>query len=431
MTSQTAYAHWTPQQLQALICEKAPPRERVAKQFVIDAFRGKMPSLIPFAFENESILNLASYLLKYTKSKSKQTLYQYVFGIHRFARWIQKKPDEMVREVILDKKALEAHVKAIDDFIGDLQAEDLADGTINNHVKGVKALFRVNGVALILPYHLPRGVKYSDRAPTREELAKLIDLADPREKVITSLLALGGFRPGTLAKLQYRHIKEDFEKGVVPIHVHVEAEITKGKYHAYDTFLGSEAVEYLKAYLELRRRGHRGVPPEQITDSSPLIRNGRAQVKPVTPANIHLIIHRLYLKAGLIKRGSGRRYELRAHSIRKYFRTQLGALSTVPTDYIEYMMGHTISTYNDIRNRLEDLRAKYASAELSIRPKSRLSKIEQLRILIETSQRALDDMLSKEPMAEPHRTVVDETAQRALEALKEAFEKAFEKELHS
>jgi len=93
------------------------------------------------------------------------------------------------------------------------------------------------------------------------------------------------------------------------------------------------------------------------------------------------------------------------------------------------MMGHTISTYNDIKNRLEDLRSKYASTEFSIKPKSRQSKIEQLRTLIETSQKALDELLAKEAKAEPHRTVVDETARRALEVLKMAFEQAFEKEL--
>lgn len=316
--------------LQGLISQNTSPRERAARQFIKEAFVGKMPSLIPFALENESILNLASYLLKYTKGKSKFTLYQYVFGIHRFSNWIKKRPDTLVREAIFDKKAYETVLKAIDDFVGDLQAEGLADGTINNHVKGIKALFRVNGETLTLTYRLPRGVKYSDRAPMREELSKLIDLADPREKAIISLLALGGFRPGTLVKLQYRHIKEDFEKNIVPICIHVEAEITKGKYHDYDTFLGPEAVEYLKAYLELRRRGYRGMPPEQIIDSSPLIRNGRSKVKPVTPANLHLIVHRLYLKAGLIKKGSSRRYELRAHSIRKYFRTQLGALTPFP-----------------------------------------------------------------------------------------------------
>jgi hypothetical protein len=43
------------------------------------------------------------------------------------------------------------------------------------------------------------------------------------------MLALGGFRIGTLVKLKYRHVKRDLEKMITPIHIHVEAEITKGK----------------------------------------------------------------------------------------------------------------------------------------------------------------------------------------------------------
>jgi len=61
------------------------------------------------------------------------------------------------------------------------------------------------------------------------------------------MLASGGFSEGTLVKLEYRHVREDLEKGVVPLHVYVEAAITKGKYHNYDTFLGKEAVDYLEA----------------------------------------------------------------------------------------------------------------------------------------------------------------------------------------
>jgi hypothetical protein len=55
------------------------------------------------------------------------------------------------------------------------------------------------------------------------------------------MLALSGFRLGTLKKLQYRHVKRDLERGMVPIHVHVKAEATKGKYHDYDTFLNQES----------------------------------------------------------------------------------------------------------------------------------------------------------------------------------------------
>ena len=133
--------------------------------------------------------------------------------------------------------------RILDDFVANLQAENLAPGTVSNHVKGVKALFRCNGLKLELPYSLSKRSVYEDRAPTPEELQKMLELADLRERVVITLLALGGFRIGTLSKLQYRHVKRDLEKGIIPIHVHVESEITKGKYHDYDTFIGQEAAE--------------------------------------------------------------------------------------------------------------------------------------------------------------------------------------------
>jgi hypothetical protein len=154
-----------------------PLLEKKARRYIVDSFTGKMPSLIPLALENKSVVKLASYLLKYTTG-SKHTLYQYVFGIHRFCKWINKTPDEIIKEASTRKNAIDKHVLKIDDFIGDLQAEDLAPGTINNHVKGVKVLFKVNGIALTLPFRVPKSIRYPDRSPTAEELARLIDIAD-------------------------------------------------------------------------------------------------------------------------------------------------------------------------------------------------------------------------------------------------------------
>jgi len=417
------------------LAQNITPRDRAARQYVVDAFNGKMPCLIQFSFENESILKLATYLLRHTIG-SKATLYQYVFGVYRFSKWIQKTPDEIVQESQLNKKALEQYVISLDDFVGDLQAEALAPGTIVNHVKGVKALYRTNGIQITLPYRLPRRVKYNDRAPTPEELTKIMDLADIREKVVISLLALGGFRIGTLVNLKYRHVKKDLEAGTTPIHVHVEAEITKGKYHDYDTFLGTEAVEYLKVYLDMRQKGTRrdrwGIPPEVLRDESPLIRDGQTKmVKPVTTGSLYLSIHKLYVKAGLIQKGTAKRYDLRAHSIRKYFRTQLGSLSTIPTDYIEYMMGHTISTYNDVKMKgTEFLRNLYATCELSIRPKTKISKIDQLKLIIEAWGLNPNEILSRDALMMPHATVVD-GEQNKIEILNQALKQAIVKELQN
>jgi integrase len=412
-------------------------RDMRAMEYISNSFKGKMPSLIPFSVENKSVVKLASYLLKYTTGSS-HTLYQYVFGVHRFCVWMKRKPDDLVRDALEAKSAVDTCVLRLDEFIGDLQAEGLAPGTINNHVKGVKMLFKVNGICLTLPYRVPKSVRYPDRSPTSEELAQIIDIADLRDKVIVSLLALSGVRIGTLVKLEYRHVKRDLENGVVPVHLYIEAAITKGKYHDYDTFIGSEGVEYLKAYLKTRRIGNeriesghkRGLPPEEMKDSSPLIRNEhKTEVMTISPSTVHFAVHSLYLKAGLIEKTGKSRYDLRAHSLRKYFRTQLGAISGIPTDYIDYMMGHTISTYNDIKMKgVEHLRNLYAGSGLSIRPKTRISKVEQLKMFAESLGLDPNEVLSRDAMAVPHCTIVD-MEQRKIEVLNQALKQAILKEL--
>jgi hypothetical protein len=62
--------------------------------------------------------------------------------------------------------------------------------------------------------------------------------------------------------------------------------------------------------------------------------------------------------------------------MRKYFRTQLGLLNTIPVDYIEYMMCHAVSTYNDMKNNIPKLRELYATSGLSIRLKTKQNRIE-------------------------------------------------------
>ena len=47
------------------------------------------------------------------------------------------------------------------------------------------------------------------------------------------------------------------------------------------------------------------------------------RVQPVTPNSIHLAVHTLFVKVGLIVKGTRKRYELRSHSIRKFFRTKV------------------------------------------------------------------------------------------------------------
>jgi hypothetical protein len=193
-----------------------------------------------------------------------------------------------------------------------------------------------------------------------------------------------------------------FRKNIVPIHVHIEAEITKGKYHDFDTFLGVEAAQYLKLYIEQRRKGYGVFQPETITDDSPLIRGGKSSKisKPIRGKTLRKIVTKLYHEAGLLRKKNGRMYDLRTHSMRKYFKTQLLALGVQP-DYVDYMMGHTVNNYNDIQGLgIDTLRNIYASAGLAIRPKTRINKVDALKEIIRAWGMNPEQLLAKEALTQ-------------------------------
>ena len=83
-------------------------------------------------------------------------------------------------------------------------------------------------------------------------------------------------------------------------------------------------------------------------------------------------------KAGIISPGDP--YKVKVHSLRKFFKTQLLALGVQP-DYVDCMMGHTIDTYHDVQSKgIEFLRGIYTAANLTLEPRQKLTKLDQLKI---------------------------------------------------
>ena len=76
------------------------------------------------------------------------------------------------------------YIRLLDDFVGNLLAERLAPGTVSNHVKGVKCLFRCSGLKLDLAFTLSKLAVYSDGASSPEELQGIIDMAAPAQRRI-------------------------------------------------------------------------------------------------------------------------------------------------------------------------------------------------------------------------------------------------------
>ncbi len=379
-------------------------REKGLITYILNAFVSERPGLIRFVFDNQSILKMARHFLRHC-SGSLHSCYIYTANVEKYSTWLGNSPDLIIKDLkpignIPDPARVQNHQGFLNDYLAELQDQGLKPCAVANCIKSVKTFYRVNCIKIEISEPLSRRVTFKDRSPTPDELTKVIDVSNLRGRVIVSMLALGAFREGTLAKLKYRHVKEDIENNKVPIHVHVEAEITKGKYADYDTFLGAEAAYYLKLHLEERKNGTRRTKPEILTDESPIIRDEKSSIpKSLTTKQIRYIVHQLYVKANLVKQREGH-YDLRTHSIRKYFKTQMLALGVQP-DYVDYFMGHVLDTYHDIQSiGIEKLRSVYQAAGLSIRPKTNISKIDQLKEMVRALGMNPEQVLTKNALAE-------------------------------
>ncbi len=399
---------------------RVPERQNMAEkkllQYILESL-SRRSCLIPLTLNNSSTMEVARHLL-FNRTGSPLSLYESIDDFNYFCSWMRAKPDQLVnrcrnRNGNANQKGIATMARALDEYIDHLQTKNLSSTTVRSRLKNITSMFRTNGVPLRLPYGLSVWHLYDERAPSREELQQILDLADLRERVIVTILAVSGLRIGTLLQLLYRHVKDDLERGIVPIHVHVEAGLTKTKRRSYDTFLNEEASECLRAYLMARRKGTKKIPPEQIHDESPLIRACRSkQVKNVAVTTVHAFVHDLYVKAGLLEKSSlRRRYELRTHSLRRFFRTQMASLEVDP-DYIDFMMGRAVKDrYHDVRMKgVEYLRGVYMTSGIRIRPRIKMNKIDALKEILQTWGLDPQKILTHEALAQITPTTRQEQA---------------------
>jgi len=119
-------------------------------------------------------------------------------------------------------------------------------------------------------------IAQTERVPTKDELRKILSVADVRARAAIGLMAFFGLRPEVLGNyrgtdgLKVRDIPEleigsrvEFVR--VPAMVIVRANLSKAG-HQYFTFLGEEGCEYLEDYLNYRLK-----QGEILTENSPII----------------------------------------------------------------------------------------------------------------------------------------------------------------
>lgn len=248
-------------------------------------------------------------LLTLSNDQTKQKLLEYIVQLKKNAKQKAEKP-----------KAGEISVNSLRTYLGGVQS------FLVFHDKDInwKKLFR----------YLPDKVTSNLRAYTREEIKKLLEFADPRDRAIILIMASGGTRRGAFPAMKVGNmslISEELKIGLLKVYPDSDKD-------RYVTLLTPECMDAIDQYLAWRKE-----KGEKITPASPLIRDKfdvfskhRNEPRPLEEESIHAQVVRVSKKAGVYAEDLAP-----DHSFRYFFDTTL-MNSDVNEQFKKLMMGHSI-----------------------------------------------------------------------------------------
>ncbi|MEM2921812.1 MAG: tyrosine-type recombinase/integrase [Candidatus Bathyarchaeia archaeon] len=277
--------------------------------------------------------------------RSEQTRESYEKKLSGFSEWAGLKPDDIVAIARSDPRHLE---KRLLDYAEALKVRAVGGSTIRQAMQAVKHLLVMNDLESSISWSklsklMPRARKAGlDRAPTKEEIRKLLEYADVRMKGLILLLASSGVRIGSIEHLKWKHLQEVVYKGQTFAKLLVP--VAKGG-EAYTTFISPEAYATILEYRRLRES-----EGERIRSESPLIRVAKwskAEEKgspvPASSKALRNELHALWLRAGLREKSKRKPHDVKAvHSFRKFFATRLENAG-VGRLIVETLQGHRSS----------------------------------------------------------------------------------------
>lgn len=245
-----------------------------------------------------------------------------------------------------------------------VQRKELAAGTLNNYFTAINFFCKMNDITTInwkrLSRALPKAKSYSsnDRAPTVEDICKVVEYPDRRIKPIVTAMASGGFRAGAWDYLRWKHITPIFinEHGDGQEFIAAKVLIYAGELEEYYTFVTPEAYNALKDWMDFR-----ALHGEKITGESWVMRNTwrTADVKrwekggtgglATCPVKIHSSAIKKILNRALFEqeirdapfREGVKRHEWKgAHGYRKFYKSR--AEQVMKPINVELTMGHAL-----------------------------------------------------------------------------------------
>jgi len=168
-----------------------------------------------------------------------------------------------------------------------------------------------------------------------------------RDKALVSVATASGLREAELAGLNVGDVVEEKDRVIIP----VRDEIAKG-HRGYLSFLTPEAHEFLKDYLdERKKRGEKLGPDSPLFLPIPNPLTGEPRTGRLNYHTIGQAFREIFRRAGLIppeQHGSRRvRYPIRPHGLRKFTRRAY-LKSGVELETAERLLGHNLGSLSQV-----------------------------------------------------------------------------------
>ena len=277
----------------------------------------------------ESIKRMLTSISSKKGRVSESTRETYFIYIRRFCEFCGMTPDELFEERKQDNKSDDMYIRRrheekLKEFTNYLREEGLSSNTVATATGAVKSLYTHNYYPMI-GVNIPSGQPIrASKIPTKEELAKAIDLAHmPWHGAFMMLTKDCGISVQDMLALKlgdgspiYGSIKDQLKTGSIPIHLDIVREKTKFQ---FQTFLGEDSFEVLN---------------NDAIFSDIAKKPDNKRLFPYDDSTIQFAMNKLGDKMGWTS-------SFAPHCLRKWFRTQL-TLSDMNEALIETLMGHNL-----------------------------------------------------------------------------------------
>jgi integrase len=192
---------------------------------------------------------------------SEASRYEYAKNIRYFLDFTGAGDYDSLLEI--DQQQIETKIR---DYIVYLrQTKRLAPATVSNYVSPIVHFFEMNNCILnwkrLKKFKAKHRPVVEDKAYTREQIKKLVEVAPLRDKAIILLMASSGMRRGAVPVIRLRDIERVEKYGILKFRVYTNEQ------ENYITYCTPECSRLIDQYLKWRER-----LGEKFTQDTPLFR---------------------------------------------------------------------------------------------------------------------------------------------------------------